>query len=55
MLRSALVPLPAGSRFEARLASRLAGHMRFGFSAPPSFPKSLPLYPAGKPASTINL
>ncbi|HEY8922378.1 MAG TPA: hypothetical protein VIN32_07105 [Candidatus Limnocylindria bacterium] len=26
MLRSALVPLPAGSRFEARLASRLAGH-----------------------------
>ena len=25
-VRSALGPLPAGSRFEARLASRLAGH-----------------------------
>jgi hypothetical protein len=26
VVRSALGPLPAGSRFEARLASRLAGH-----------------------------
>ena len=28
-VRSALGPLPAGSRFEARLASRLAGHGSF--------------------------
>ncbi|HET7082361.1 MAG TPA: hypothetical protein VFJ00_01455 [Candidatus Limnocylindria bacterium] len=30
MVRSALGPLPAGSRFEARLASRLASHGAVG-------------------------